>query len=100
ELRRVVVGSEGVLGAITRVAVRVRPAPEITRYEGWMFPGFGAGAEALRRLEQGARRLTWRGSPTRSRRGSGSGCPACAVSAARPCRPICARGAWPAERWP
>jgi alkyldihydroxyacetonephosphate synthase len=53
ELRRVVVGSEGVLGAITRVAVRVRPAPEVTRYEGWMFPGFGAGAEALRRLEQG-----------------------------------------------
>ena len=53
ELRRVVVGSEGVLGAITRVAVRVRPAPEITRYEGWVFPGFGAGAEALRRLEQG-----------------------------------------------
>jgi alkyldihydroxyacetonephosphate synthase len=53
ELRRVVVGSEGVLGAITRVAVRVRPAPEITRYEGWIFPGFGAGAEALRRLEQG-----------------------------------------------
>jgi len=42
-----------VLGAITRVAVRVRPAPEVTRYEGWMFPGFGAGAEALRRLEQG-----------------------------------------------
>ena len=53
ELRRVVVGSEGVLGAITRVAVRVRPAPEITRYEGWVFPGFGAGVEALRRLEQG-----------------------------------------------
>ncbi len=53
ELRRLVVGSEGILGAITRVAVRVRPAPELTRYEGWMFPGFGAGAEALRRLEQG-----------------------------------------------
>jgi len=31
----------------------VRPVPELTRYEGWMFPGFGAGAEALRRLEQG-----------------------------------------------
>jgi alkyldihydroxyacetonephosphate synthase len=53
ELRRLVVGSEGVLGAITRVAVRVRPVPELTRYEGWMFPSFGAGAEALRRLEQG-----------------------------------------------
>jgi alkyldihydroxyacetonephosphate synthase len=53
ELRRLVIGSEGVLGAITRVAVRVRPVPELTRYEGWMFPAFGAGAEALRRLEQG-----------------------------------------------
>jgi alkyldihydroxyacetonephosphate synthase len=53
ELRRMVVGSEGVLGAITRVAVRVRPTPEVSRYEGWMFPAFGAGAEALRRLEQG-----------------------------------------------
>jgi alkyldihydroxyacetonephosphate synthase len=53
ELRRLVIGSEGVLGAITRVALRVRPVPELTRYEGWMFPGFGAGAEALRRLEQG-----------------------------------------------
>jgi len=53
ELRRLVIGSEGVLGAITSVALRVRPVPELTRYEGWMFAGFGAGAEALRRLEQG-----------------------------------------------
>ena len=53
ELRRLVVGSEGVLGAITSVALRVRPLPELTRYEGWMFPSFGAGAEVLRRFEQG-----------------------------------------------
>jgi alkyldihydroxyacetonephosphate synthase len=52
ELRRLVVGSEGVLGPITRVALRVRPLPELTRYEGWIFPSFGAGAEVLRRLEQ------------------------------------------------
>jgi alkyldihydroxyacetonephosphate synthase len=52
ELRQVVVGSEGVLGAITRVALRVRPVPGLTRYEGWMFPSFDAGAEALRRMEQ------------------------------------------------
>jgi alkyldihydroxyacetonephosphate synthase len=52
ELRRLVIGSEGVLGPITRVALRVRPLPELTRYEGWMFPSFGAGADALRRLEQ------------------------------------------------
>jgi alkyldihydroxyacetonephosphate synthase len=53
ELRRLVVGSEGVLGAITQVAVRVRPVADLTRYEGWMFPSFGAGAEVLRRFEQG-----------------------------------------------
>ena len=52
ELRRLIVGSEGILGPITRVALRVRPVPELTRYEGWMFPSFGAGAEVLRRLEQ------------------------------------------------
>jgi alkyldihydroxyacetonephosphate synthase len=52
ELRRLVIGSEGVLGPITRVALRVRPLPELNRYEGWMFPSFGAGAEVLRRLEQ------------------------------------------------
>jgi alkyldihydroxyacetonephosphate synthase len=52
ELRRLVIGSEGVLGPITQVALRVRPLPELTRYEGWMFPSFGAGAEVLRRLEQ------------------------------------------------
>jgi alkyldihydroxyacetonephosphate synthase len=53
ELRRLVIGSEGILGAITRVALRVRPVPELTRYEGWMFPSYGAGAEVLRRFEQG-----------------------------------------------
>jgi alkyldihydroxyacetonephosphate synthase len=52
ELRRLVIGSEGILGPITRVALRVRPMPELTRYEGWIFPSFGAGAEVLRRLEQ------------------------------------------------
>jgi alkyldihydroxyacetonephosphate synthase len=53
ELRRLVIGSEGVLGVITRVALRVRPVPELARYEGWVFPSFGAGAEVLRRFEQG-----------------------------------------------
>jgi alkyldihydroxyacetonephosphate synthase len=52
ELRRMVIGSEGVLGPITRVALRVRRVPEVTRNEGWAFASFGAGAEALRRLEQ------------------------------------------------
>ncbi|MEP6952523.1 MAG: FAD-binding oxidoreductase [Solirubrobacteraceae bacterium] len=52
ELRRMVVGSEGVLGAITQVALRLRTAPEYERYEGWMFSSFEAGAEALRDVVQ------------------------------------------------
>jgi alkyldihydroxyacetonephosphate synthase len=52
DLRRLVVGSEGTLGAITKVALRVRAVPAVTRFEGWMLPSFGAGAEVLRRLVQ------------------------------------------------
>lgn len=51
-LREVVVGSEGSLGVITEVQCRVRPAPRAERYEGWMFEGFEAGCEAVRRLGQ------------------------------------------------
>jgi alkyldihydroxyacetonephosphate synthase len=52
-LRQLLVGSEGVLGVITEAAVRVRPLPESTHYEGWMFRRFEEGAEAFRALEQG-----------------------------------------------
>ena len=44
-LRELALGSEGVLGAITEVSVRVRPAPEERRYEGWMASDFAAGCE-------------------------------------------------------
>ena len=52
DLRELVVGSEGALGVITSTALRVRHAPRERRYEGWMFPSFGEGAEAFRALEQ------------------------------------------------
>jgi alkyldihydroxyacetonephosphate synthase len=52
DLRELVVGSEGALGVITSSALRVRRRPEEKRYEGWMFPSFGEGAESLRALEQ------------------------------------------------
>ncbi len=52
ELRQLVVGSEGVLGAITEVALALRAAPEYERYEGWMFASFEAGAETLRTAVQ------------------------------------------------
>ena len=52
QLRELIVGSEGVLGVITDATLRVRPLPEVRRYEGWSFRSFGEGAEAFRALEQ------------------------------------------------
>jgi alkyldihydroxyacetonephosphate synthase len=52
ELRELLVGSEGTLGVITEAALKVRPAPEAKRYEGWFFRDFAGGADAFRTLEQ------------------------------------------------
>jgi alkyldihydroxyacetonephosphate synthase len=52
DLRQLLLGSEGVLGVITRVRVRVHPVPETTRYEAWSFPDFATGAAALRAVAQ------------------------------------------------
>jgi alkyldihydroxyacetonephosphate synthase len=52
-LRELIVGSEGTLGVIPEVTVRVRPAPEQRRYEAWIAEGFEAGAEIVRALAQG-----------------------------------------------
>ncbi|HET7416568.1 MAG TPA: FAD-binding oxidoreductase [Solirubrobacterales bacterium] len=52
-LRELVIGSEGVLGVIPDVTVRVRSAPRVRRYEAWMAEGFEAGTEIVRALAQG-----------------------------------------------
>jgi len=52
-LRELAVGSEGVLGVIPDVTVRVRPAPPQRRYEAWIAESFAAGAEIVRSLAQG-----------------------------------------------
>jgi alkyldihydroxyacetonephosphate synthase len=52
-LREVAIGSEGVLGVIPDVTVRVRPAPAVRRYEAWMAESFEAGSEIVRGLAQG-----------------------------------------------
>jgi alkyldihydroxyacetonephosphate synthase len=52
-LRELVVGSEGALGVIPDVSVRVRPAPRRRRYEAWIAESFDAGAEIVRALAQG-----------------------------------------------
>ncbi len=53
-LRELIVGSEGILGVIPEVSVRVRLAPERRRYEAWIAEDFEAGAEIVRSLAQGA----------------------------------------------
>lgn len=53
DLRGLLVGSEGALGIITEVTLRVRRLPTESRYEGVMFPDFAAGCAAFRDLAQG-----------------------------------------------
>lgn len=52
-LREVVIGSEGTLGVIPDVTVRIRPAPPQRRYEAWIAESFEAGVEIVRVLAQG-----------------------------------------------
>ena len=52
DLRQLLLGSEGAFGVITSVTVRVRRAPAETTYEGWRWPSFDAGSDALRTLAQ------------------------------------------------
>lgn len=52
DLRQLLLGSEGAFGVITSVTARVRRAPEVKAYEGWRWPSFDAGADAMRTLAQ------------------------------------------------
>ncbi|HEY6378567.1 MAG TPA: FAD-binding oxidoreductase [Candidatus Dormibacteraeota bacterium] len=52
DLRQLFLGSEGTLGVITRLRLRVRPLPAVRVFEGWSLPDFSAGVAALRRLAQ------------------------------------------------
>ena len=51
-LKQLVIGSEGTLGVITSVGLRVFPRPAAQRYEGWFVRSFAEGADVLRRLVQ------------------------------------------------
>lgn len=52
DLRQLVLGSEGAFGVITGVTVRVRRLPAVKVYEGWRWPSFDAGTDAMRTLAQ------------------------------------------------
>ena len=51
-LRQLLVGSEGTLGVICELSLRVRQAPSERVYEGLFFEDFSAGVEVLRELAQ------------------------------------------------
>jgi alkyldihydroxyacetonephosphate synthase len=51
-LRQLLVGSEGTLGVISELSLRVREAPRARVYEGLFFADFAAGSQALRGLAQ------------------------------------------------
>jgi alkyldihydroxyacetonephosphate synthase len=52
-IRELVLGSEGRLGVITEVTVRVRRRPSQSRHEAWSFATFSHGVAAMRSLAQG-----------------------------------------------
>lgn len=52
-IRQLVLGSEGRLGVITEVTVRVRRRSGAPRYEGWSFAHFDDGVAGLRAMAQG-----------------------------------------------
>ncbi|MGA5817590.1 FAD-binding oxidoreductase [Kitasatospora sp. NPDC094028] len=52
DLRQLFLGSEGTLGVITAVRLRVHPLPAAKVHEAWSFPDFATGSAALRAVEQ------------------------------------------------
>lgn len=52
ELSRLFLGSEGILGVITEVRLRVHRTPTERIVESWTFPDFGTGVQALRAVVQ------------------------------------------------
>lgn len=52
DLRQVVLGSEGRLGVLTEVTVRIRPLPQAEAFAAVFFREFGEGLEAVRRMAQ------------------------------------------------
>jgi len=47
DLHHVVMGSEGTLGVVTEVTIKIRPIPEVRKYGSVVFPDFKSGVQCL-----------------------------------------------------
>uniref|UniRef100_A0A6E8VIU2 Alkylglycerone-phosphate synthase n=1 Tax=Anopheles coluzzii TaxID=1518534 RepID=A0A6E8VIU2_ANOCL len=50
DFNHLVLGSEGTLGVITEVVIKIRPLPQVKRYGSLVFPDFGSGIRCLREV--------------------------------------------------
>lgn len=50
DFNHVVLGSEGSLGVITEVIIKVRPAPQCRKYGSIVFPNFESGVKCMREI--------------------------------------------------
>lgn len=46
----IILGSEGTLGVVTEVVIKVRPVPKVVKYGSVVFPNFQTGVEALHQV--------------------------------------------------
>jgi alkyldihydroxyacetonephosphate synthase len=52
DLKQLFIGSEGALGVITEITLRIRHIAKLSKYEGLMFPDYASGVAAFRELAQ------------------------------------------------
>ena len=50
DFNHVILGSEGTLGVITEVVLKVRPVPTVIKYGSVVFPDFESGVKAMREV--------------------------------------------------
>lgn len=50
DIHHVILGSEGILGVITEVTVKIRPLPEVRKYNSLIFPDFESGVNLMREI--------------------------------------------------